>query len=184
MSLTDKAHQIISKKSRSIKSGIDATCGNGNDTLFLAKLCSKSGKILSFDIQEVALRIAKSKIKNANLCGTVKFIHDSHENMKDYINDKAEVIMFNLGYLPNADNKVSTKSETTIYALSAAKKLLSDNGLISIICYPGHEDGRVECRNVRTWLNNLDQKKFSILEYLSESPNETTPILFILMKNE
>ena len=31
---------------------IDATMGNGNDTLILSTLCGKDGSIIAFDIQE------------------------------------------------------------------------------------------------------------------------------------
>ena len=30
---------------------IDATMGNGNDTLLLSRLCGSTGKVLAFDIQ-------------------------------------------------------------------------------------------------------------------------------------
>ena len=33
---------------------IDATMGNGNDTLLLSRLCGDSGQVLAFDIQEQA----------------------------------------------------------------------------------------------------------------------------------
>ena len=34
---------------------IDATMGNGNDTLLLSSLCGKDGHVFAFDIQEAAL---------------------------------------------------------------------------------------------------------------------------------
>lgn len=34
---------------------IDATMGNGNDTLLLSRLCGEKGHVLAFDIQELAL---------------------------------------------------------------------------------------------------------------------------------
>lgn len=182
MSLTDKAHQIISKKFSVINVGIDATCGNGHDTVFLAKLCSNLGKVLSFDIQKKALEIAEKEISNSGLLEKVIFINDGHENMSKYIDQKADVIMFNLGYLPNSEKKISTKTETTISALNLASELLTDNGLISIICYPGHTDGKRETEKVKEWLNDLDQKQFKMSEYLSEKVNNSTPFLFILEK--
>ena len=41
---------------------IDATMGNGNDTLLLSQLCGKSGKVLAFDIQEQALAATQEKL--------------------------------------------------------------------------------------------------------------------------
>ncbi len=182
MSLTDKAHQIISQKFNSINLGIDATCGNGFDTLFLARLCSESGKVLSFDIQEEALEIAKNKIDKTGFLENVEFIHDGHENMSEYIKDKADVVMFNLGYLPKSDKNISTKTVTTIIALDSAIILLSDRGLITIICYPGHKEGKEETNEIKKYIGGLDKKQFSTTEYLSESPDDTTLVLYILEK--
>ena len=38
---------------------IDATMGNGNDTLLLSTLCGEKGRVLAFDIQEQALKSTK-----------------------------------------------------------------------------------------------------------------------------
>ena len=38
---------------------IDATMGNGNDTLLLSTLCKENGQVLAFDIQEMALANTK-----------------------------------------------------------------------------------------------------------------------------
>lgn len=39
---------------------IDATMGNGNDTLLLSTLCGEKGRVLAFDIQEQALKSTKN----------------------------------------------------------------------------------------------------------------------------
>lgn len=41
---------------------IDATMGNGNDTLLLSQLCGESGKVLAFDIQEQALTATQKRL--------------------------------------------------------------------------------------------------------------------------
>ena len=46
---------------------IDATMGNGNDTLLLSQLCGKSGKVLAFDIQEQALAATQEKLTAGQL---------------------------------------------------------------------------------------------------------------------
>ena len=44
---------------------IDATMGNGNDTLLLSTLAGSSGKVLAFDIQESALRRTEERLRKA-----------------------------------------------------------------------------------------------------------------------
>lgn len=52
------------------------------------------------------------------------------------------LVAFNLGYLPGGDKKIITRSETTVLALEAAKRILAPGGLISIVTYVGHPGGR------------------------------------------
>jgi hypothetical protein len=52
------------------------------------------------------------------------------------------LVAFNLGYLPGGDKEIITRSETTLLALEAAKRILIPQGLISIVVYVGHPGGR------------------------------------------
>ena len=182
MSLTIKAHKIISEKFLSINYGIDATCGNGNDTLFLAKLCSDNGRIYGFDIQQQALEITSNKLADNNLSDRVTLISAGHETMLEHISHNVEVIIFNLGYLPSSNTNISTEAEKTVRALGVACKLLNNEGLISIVCYPGHEAGMRETQHVKIWIESLDSKWFKVSEYLSEMPDQSTPVLYIIEK--
>ena len=44
---------------------IDATAGNGNDTLLLCELVGKEGKVVAFDIQQVAVDNTKKRLAEA-----------------------------------------------------------------------------------------------------------------------
>jgi len=178
LSLTKLAHNLISVKLKSIKSGIDATCGNGNDTLFLSGLCSTIGIIYSFDIQEEALRNTANALEN-NLINNVQLIHTGHENILKHIDLEVDVIIFNLGYLPNSDRKISTSYDTTIIALESCLTILRENGIISIICYPKHISGFEEMVYIKQWICDLSKSEFKVNEYSSENSDKTTPILYI-----
>lgn len=54
------SHEIIKQTVKVGDIVVDATCGNGNDTLLLAKLVGNEGKVFAFDIQNAA-------IENTNL---------------------------------------------------------------------------------------------------------------------
>lgn len=182
MSLTNKVHKIISEKFSCINYGIDATCGNGNDTLFLAKLSCDNGRIYGFDIQQQALEITSKKLAENRLSDKVTLINAGHETMLEYITHNVEVVTFNLGYLPNSNKNISTESEKTVRALGVACKLLDNKGLITLVCYPGHEAGIIETEHVKTWLESLERKWFKVSEYLSEMPDQSTPVLYIIEK--
>ena len=182
MSLTNMSKELISEKFQSIEYGVDATCGNGHDTLFLAGLCSPDGMIFSFDVQEEALNKAEKLLNENNLPTSVMFVNTGHENMEKVIKPNVDVVMFNLGFLPNSESKICTRPGTTITALNSACRKLNDHGIITIICYPGTLEGRAETKEVKDWIAGLDNNTFNISEHLSEKPNETTPVLYVVEK--
>lgn len=49
------AHDTLRKVVRSGDYVVDATCGNGHDTLLLAELVGVNGHVLGFDIQQLAI---------------------------------------------------------------------------------------------------------------------------------
>jgi len=182
MSLTQLAQKIISEQFDSIEYGVDATCGNGFDTLFLAGLCSEGGMIFSFDIQEEALDKAEKLLADNNITQSVMLVNSGHENMERLIKPKVDVVMFNLGFLPGSSSKICTKPDTTLRALNSASKTVREGGMITVLCYPGTDEGRIETEEVKGWIAGLDNNAFNVSEHLSEKPNDTTPVLHVLRK--
>ena len=95
---------------------IDATAGNGNDTLFLAQLVGSEGKVYAFDIQEKAVENTKNRLAE-NGVFWCDVILDGHQNMKNYVDTVVKAVMFNFGYLPGGDKSVFTHKETSIPAI-------------------------------------------------------------------
>ena len=88
--------------------------------------------------------------------------------------------MFNFGYLPGGDKTITTNADTSIKALNRASKSLNHNGLISLICYPGHTSGALEADAIKAWFKELNG--FKIETHLAVSPKPTAPILYVLKK--
>lgn len=129
---------------------IDATCGNGHDTLAMLKMVadeSGKGRVYGIDIQTEALKYTSSLLdstvsqKEREL---VKLFPICHSLMEEVIpvNTAVRLVAFNLGYLPGGDKGIITTSSTTLLALEAAKKVLMPGGLISLVVYIGHPGGR------------------------------------------
>lgn len=144
---------------------VDATMGNGNDTIFMSQLVGKSGKVYSFDIQEQALTNTKENIKKNNIKVQIELILDGHENMDKYIKEKVKVVMFNLGYLPKGNHDVTTKRDTTLIALQKSLKLLNNGGIIAIVIYHGHEEGKNEKLAIENFVAALNQKEFNVVKF-------------------
>lgn len=140
------SHKLIKEIASNDKIAIDATLGNGYDSLLLSSLFKH---VYSFDIQELAIKRSKERLKE---CNNITIIHDSHANMDQYIKDKVDLVLFNLGFLPGSDKKVATNSYTTITAIDNSLKLLNQEGLIIITGYSRHNGGSKEINDIEDFL--------------------------------
>jgi len=94
--------------SRAVNQGdivIDATLGNGHDALFLAKLVGDQGKVIGFDIQQIAVDSASQRLANSGL-NNYEFHCKGHQHIAQEVDESVSAVMFNLGYLPSADKSV------------------------------------------------------------------------------
>lgn len=160
---------------------VDATCGNGGDTVFLASLVGKEGKVYGFDIQNDAIRSTQSRIDGEGFSDRVALFLDGHENMEKYLGDQAvDAFVFNLGYLPKGDHTIHTQGETTVKALQVALSHLSKDGVIALSIYHGGDSGFEERDAVLAYLKALDSRKYNVIlhDYINK-PNY--PPLFVLI---
>lgn len=157
---------------------IDCTVGNGNDTIFLAKLVGEKGKVYGFDIQSIALKITKEKLLKEELDKRVTLINDGHENIDKYILKRVDFVIYNLGYLPGGDKRIKTEIDSTLESIKKSLYLLRENGLLLITCYTGHEGGLEEKEGVKDFLKGLNQKEYSVLKFNFLNQKNNPPILF------
>ncbi|CAA2986682.1 rRNA methylase isoform X1 [Olea europaea subsp. europaea] len=147
---TEVAHSVWKNVIRKGDVVVDATCGNGYDTLAMLRLVAdetRKGRVYAMDLQKVALENTDSLLDrsvNPDEREVVELYAICHTKMEEIVPSGAAVrlVAFNLGYLPGGDKKIITRSETTIHALEAAKRILAPGGLISIVVYVGHAGGR------------------------------------------
>ncbi len=178
------SHDIIKQAVREGDFVIDATLGNGHDTMFLAELVGEEGKVYGFDIQADALASTKERLSANELLTRVELIHDGHENMKQYLPEDKEVsaVMFNLGYLPKGDKNIVTKAETTVKAIKQAVFLLKNQGVVSIMVYYGHPGTNGEKEAVDELVRNLPQNDFEVLSYQFVNQINNPPYLYMIKK--
>lgn len=148
---------------------IDATCGNGHDTLFLSKIAHH---VFAFDIQEQAILETKAMLEQQNVTN-VTVIQDSHISFKKHNIDNPKVIMYNLGYLPGADHSVTTLASTTILSITEGLEILSVHGLIAITVYPGHQEGLLESMELEQFVSLLPSTQFNVLKYQMLNKNKS-----------
>lgn len=161
---------------------IDATMGNGNDTLFLAELVGDNGQVYAFDIQEQAL--TKTKEKLGSLITRSSLFLAGHETIETTISahQPIKAAIFNLGYLPSSDKTIITLPATTQQAMEAILKRLTVGGRMILVIYYGHEGGVDEKNAVLDSCGNLPQENYSVLTYQFINQKNNPPILVCVEK--
>nr|WP_101131415.1 class I SAM-dependent methyltransferase [Neisseria meningitidis] len=175
------AHCLLRQALPEGGNALDGTSGNGHDTLFLAQTAGNRGKVWAFDVQPQALNNTRCRLKEAG-CSNVQLIPDGHENLKQYVSEPLNAAIFNFGWLPGGDKSLTTRTETSIAALSAALSLLKENGMLIAVLYPGHENGKQEAEAVGQWAKNLPQEQFAVLRYGFTNRKNNPPYLLAFEK--
>lgn len=177
------AHHLLKETIKPGDLTVDATCGNGHDTLLLSQLTGDEGKVLSFDIQKQAINnTAELLVKHERT--NVTLIHDSHEKISSYLNEHDEIsgAIFNLGYLPGSDKSIVTKGSSTISALLNIFEYLKTNGLVVLVVYHGHPGGKDEKDSLLSFVAGLDQRKYSVLQYKFINQKNSPPFIIAIQK--
>lgn len=202
-STTQLALHIAKPYIREGQAVVDATCGNGQDTLALAKAVfsgrretaasetvhklAAAPRLLAFDIQQRAIDATAGLLTEEGFGaeldgGSIKLIRDSHENMDDYLSE-ACLVMFNLGYLPGGDKEITTCTESTMKAISKAAGMLTKGGLLSVAMYSGHPEGAKEKAELLAFAEGLDSKIYhAAYVNMLNQPNNPPELLLITRK--
>jgi predicted methyltransferase len=172
LSILSFAHQLVEQRVKPGDTVVDATMGNGNDTLFLAKCVGPAGVVHGFDIQQQAVERTSERLNKelaSENCPKLEYHLRSHSELlqaiPDTVHGQISAVMFNLGYLPKADHTVITQPESTIPALDASLQLLGHGGIITIVVYPGHQGGAEEAAAVSEWAEALPQEHYRSMSY-------------------
>ncbi|MBN8459307.1 MAG: class I SAM-dependent methyltransferase [Verrucomicrobia bacterium] len=162
---------------------IDATAGNGHDTVWLAERVGETGRVLAFDVQAAAIEAARRRVEDAGWLGRVAFYQESHVGMDSYAPPgSVSLVMFNLGYLPGGDHGLTTERETTLAALEAATRVLRPGGGLSVVCYPGHAAGVIEAEAVGEWFARLGGSGWRMSRHGAEGTLRPAPFLLFALK--
>ncbi|CAK9199528.1 unnamed protein product [Sphagnum troendelagicum] len=154
--ITSVAHGVWRRVVKPGDTVVDATCGNGHDTLVLTNMvCIPEvlGSVYALDVQEDALantsylldhkldELQRKQVHLLQLC---------HSQLEKVVSNlPVRLVAFNLGYLPGGDKQLKTGAETTLRALKAASNVLQAGGLISVVAYTGHPGGLEEYETVK-----------------------------------
>ncbi|RFU66281.1 class I SAM-dependent methyltransferase [Peribacillus glennii] len=165
---------------------VDATAGNGFDTLFLAKLCGSEGHVYAFDIQNEAIAATSNRLESENLLDRCTLFNTGHQDMKACIPEtsfgKVTGAVFNLGYLPGGDKSIVTGAETTISAIVQLLEIMALGGIIVLVIYHGHPEGEVEKEQLLNFVSKLPQEQAHVLQYSFINQINHPPLIIAIEK--
>ena len=179
------AAELIADVLRPGQFAIDATVGNGHDTLRLARLVGATGRVFGFDVQPSAIESATRRLSEVGILDRASLFLEGHQHMRERLaplglEHHVRAAMFNLGYLPGADRDVTTTAETTLQGLEAAMRLITPGGLITVVLYPGHPRGPEETQAVLEWAAELSPRRALVLRYEFLDPRKPPPVLLAI----
>lgn len=181
-SLTRLVHQILNRVIRPGDLVIDATLGNGHDTLFLAEQAGKSGRVIGFDVQETAIEATRRRLQQAGV-DHAELRQQSHADIDQVASEQSVMaITFNLGYLPGGDKSVTTTGRETAEAVRKSASLLKSGGILTIIAYRGHPGGLAEANAVQQAVEQLAAEKYHHHHVEADPDNPESPLLFVVQR--
>lgn len=164
---------------------VDMTAGNGHDTQFLAECVGPEGRVLAFDVQAQAIEESTRRLDEAGMLARVDLYHESHIHVGARLSDERRPVragVFNLGYLPGSDKSITTTGEETLEALDALLPVLAPGGLVVLVVYHGHLEGKRERDAVLDYVTALDQQDYAVLQYRFLNQQNHPPFIIAIEK--
>ncbi|MTH54483.1 methyltransferase domain-containing protein [Bacillus mangrovi] len=165
---------------------IDATAGNGHDTAYLAALTGEEGRVYAFDIQEAAIQSTASRLGEKKFSDRVTLFQSSHENAEalipEEVHGRIAGAVFNLGYLPGGDKDVVTKAEGTIAGIRQIFRMLKPEGIIVLVIYHGHPEGKLEKDAVMAFAEAIPQEEAHVIRYEFINQKNDPPFICAIEK--
>lgn len=159
---------------------VDATMGNGHDTLALCRIAGPEGHVHAFDLQEEALAATKARLAEAGFFSGYTLHHKGHERMDEAAMGPVRAVVFNLGWLPGGDKSITTRWPTTEIALKKGLGLLMPGGIITLCAYPGHPAGDEELRALHGFFGSLSPREYNVLHQRFLTAGPGAPECFVV----
>lgn len=185
------AMEIVGQYIKEGDTVIDATMGNGHDTLALAQLVGSEGRVIAFDVQSMALENTRALLENEGIAvsksvntGTgVRLILDTNANLRKYVSgSEVAAVLFNLGYLPGGDKTITTTKEETLTALEEALDVVKPGGLVCAVLYSGHAAGFEEKEAILAWAKELSAKAYHVAYISMWNQKKCPPEILLITK--
>ncbi len=180
--VTEQAHAAIREVLCPGEIAIDATAGNGRDTVFLAELLGPTGRVFALDVQPLALERTAALLRTRGL-GNVTLIREDHANLATALPadclGRVGAVLFHFGPLPGGDRSLNPAPGSTVAGLRAALALLRPGGVLTGVTTLGGGDMDRAMRDVLAAASGM---RFEVRESCTDNGNATTAWLFVVVR--
>lgn len=184
MTAVELCHRFLENTLPAGGTFLDATCGNGHDTLFLCRKASPNGRVLAMDIQPAAVEATNRLLAEHGLQGVGRAIVCDHRDLGHLVPPGTlDAAVFNFGWLPGADHAVHSAAESTLPALQAALDALKPGGVLAAVLYSGKVIGDEEKQAALKFFRALPLTRYTVLVCEFANWASTAPLpCFVLKK--
>ena len=162
---------------------VDATCGNGHDTLFLCRLAGAEGRVLGLDIQQQAVDNTNARLTAAGYGAVGRAVLHDHARLAELVQPgTADCVLFNFGWLPGAEHAVHSTADGSVPALRAALEALRSGGVLAAVLYSGQVIGDSEKQAALAFFRALPLTKYTVLVCEFANWADTAPLPCFIIK--
>ena len=162
---------------------LDATCGNGHDTLFLCRLAGDTGRVLGLDIQPQAVANTNKRLQDAGFGAVGRAVLHDHADLGALVQPgTADCVLFNFGWLPGAEHAVHSTAEGSLPALRSALAALKPGGVLAAVLYSGKIIGDGEKQAALAFFRSLPLTQYTVLVCEFANWADTAPLPCFVIK--
>lgn len=162
---------------------LDATCGNGHDTLFLCGLAGPKGRVIGLDIQPAAVQATNALLAQKGMEQIGRAVQADHSDLARFAPPgSADCVMFNFGWLPGAPHEVHSQADNSLRALQAGLDALKPGGVLSAVLYSGKVIGDSEKRAALDFFRSLPLTRYTVLVCQFANWAEEAPLPCLIIK--
>ena len=164
---------------------LDATCGNGHDTLFLCSVAGENGRVIGLDIQPQAAANTNALLAANGMAAIGRAeCCDHRELLRFALPGSADCVMFNFGWLPGAAHDVHSTADSTLPALQAGLDALKPGGVLAAVLYSGKVIGNAEKKAAAEFFRSLPLADYTVLICEFANWADTAPLPCFVIKRE
>ena len=164
---------------------LDATCGNGHDTLFLCSFAGENGRVIGLDIQPQAAANTNALLAANGMAAIGRAECCDHRELLRFAPPgSADCVMFNFGWLPGAAHDVHSTADSTLPALQAGLDALKPGGVLAAVLYSGKVIGNAEKKAAAEFFRSLPLADYTVLICEFANWADTAPLPCFVIKRE